>query len=302
MLKTTLKCRREGKKIRYSKKKMLFLLMVLCIILFVILDIILSNSVLQVVEYEICTEKLENNIKVVHLTDLHNSEFEKNNEKLVEKIKEQKPDIVCITGDLINMHSDNTNVAANLIEKLSALFPVFISFGNHESEYQYMKKAALEKIFQDAGATVLDFTYEDIEIIGTKLRIGGFYGYGFSEDHEAAKDNESSFLKEFQDTDRYKILLAHMPFSWYHGESLDYWNIDLVLSGHTHGGQIRLPFIGGLYAPDIGWFPGRECGLYYSQNKKNVMALSRGLGSTEIIPRLNNLPEIVVIELTNGSE
>lgn len=281
---------------------MLFLLMVLCIILFVILDIILSNSVLQVVEYEICTEKLENNIKVVHLTDLHNSEFEKNNEKLVEKIKEQKPDIVCITGDLINMHSDNTNVAANLIEKLSALFPVFISFGNHESEYQYMKKAALEKIFQDAGATVLDFTYEDIEIIGTKLRIGGFYGYGFSEDHEAAKDNESSFLKEFQDTDRYKILLAHMPFSWYHGESLDYWNIDLVLSGHTHGGQIRLPFIGGLYAPDIGWFPGRECGLYYSQNKKNVMALSRGLGSTEIIPRLNNLPEIVVIELTNGSE
>lgn len=276
--------------------------MVLCIILFVILDIILSNSVLQVVEYEICTEKLENNIKVVHLTDLHNSEFEKNNEKLVEKIKEQKPDIVCITGDLINMHSDNTNVAANLIEKLSALFPVFISFGNHESEYQYMKKAALEKIFQDAGATVLDFTYEDIEIIGTKLRIGGFYGYGFSEDHEAAKDNESSFLKEFQDTDRYKILLAHMPFSWYHGESLDYWNIDLVLSGHTHGGQIRLPFIGGLYAPDIGWFPGRECGLYYSQNKKNVMALSRGLGSTEIIPRLNNLPEIVVIELTNGSE
>ena len=276
--------------------------MVLCIILFVILDIILSNSVLQVVEYEICTEKLENNIKVVHLTDLHNSEFEKNNEKLVEKIKEQKPDIVCITGDLINMHSDNTNVAANLIEKLSALFPVFISFGNHESEYQYMKKAALEKIFQDAGATVLDFTYEDMEIIGTKLRIGGFYGYGFSEDHEAAKDNESSFLKEFQDTDRYKILLAHMPFSWYHGESLDYWNIDLVLSGHTHGGQIRLPFIGGLYAPDIGWFPGRECGLYYSQNKKNVMALSRGLGSTEIIPRLNNLPEIVVIELTNGSE
>ena len=276
--------------------------MVLCIILFVILDIILSNSVLQVVEYEICTEKLENNIKVVHLTDLHNSEFEKNNEKLVEKIKEQKPDIVCITGDLINMHSDNTNVAANLIEKLSALFPVFISFGNHESEYQYMKKAALKKIFQDAGATVLDFTYEDMEIIGTKLRIGGFYGYGFSEDHEAAKDNESSFLKEFQDTDRYKILLAHMPFSWYHGESLDYWNIDLVLSGHTHGGQIRLPFIGGLYAPDIGWFPGRECGLYYSQNKKNVMALSRGLGSTEIIPRLNNLPEIVVIELTNGSE
>ena len=276
--------------------------MVLCIILFVILDIILSNSVLQVVEYEICTEKLENNIKVVHLTDLHNSEFGKNNEKLVEKIKEQKPDIVCIPGDLINMHSDNTNVAANLIEKLSAFFPVFISFGNHESEYQYMKKAALEKIFQDAGATVLDFMYEDIEINGTKLRIGGFYGYGFSEDHEAAKNKESYFLTQFQSTDRYKILLAHMPFSWYHGESLDYWNIDLVLSGHTHGGQIRLPFIGGLYAPDIGWFPGRECGLYYSQNKKNVMALSRGLGSTEIIPRLNNLPEIVVIELTNGSE
>lgn len=200
------------------------------------------------------------------------------------------------------MHSDDTSVATNLIEELSLLFPVFISFGNHESEYQNLKKADLKNIFEDAGAIVLDFTYEDIEISGTKLRIGGFYGYGFAEDHEAARDNESYFLNEFQDTDRYKILLAHMPFSWYHGESLDYWNIDLVLSGHTHGGQIRLPLLGGLYAPDIGWLPGRECGVYYSQNENNVMVLSRGLGNTEIVPRFNNLPEIVVIELTNGRE
>ena len=286
MTKTTLKYRREGKIIRYSKKKVLILLIVFCIILVVILDIIFSNSVLQITEFEICTEKLDNNIKVVHLTDIHNNEFGKNNEKLVEKIKAQKPDIVCITGDLINMHSDDTTVATNLIEELSLLFPVFISFGNHESQYQNLKKADLKNIFEDAGAIVLDFTYEDIEISGTKLRIGGFYGYGFAEDHEVARDNESYFLNEFQDTDRYKILLAHMPFSWYHGESLDYWNIDLVLSGHTHGGQIRLPFLGGLYAPDIGWFPGRECGIYYSQNENNVMVLSRGLGSTEIVPQI----------------
>lgn len=279
---------------------MILLLIVFCVSLFVILDIIFSKSVLQITEYEIRTEKLDTNIKVVHLTDLHNSKFGKNNEKLVEKIKAQKPDIVCITGDLINMHSDNTSVATNLIEELSALFPVFISFGNHESEYQYMKKTDLKRMFENAGATVLDFTYEDIEISGSKLRIGGFYGYGFAEDHEAAKDDESYFLKEFQATDKYKILLAHMPFSWYHGESLDYWNVNLVLAGHTHGGQIRLPYIGGLYAPDIGWLPGRECGLYDSQDEQNIMVLSRGLGSTEAIPRFDNFPEIVAIELVTG--
>lgn len=195
------------------------------------------------------------------------------------------------------MDEDNTQIAVNLISCLSKEFPVYVSLGNHEMDYQFASSNDLKILFQDAGATILDFSYQDITIKGEKLRIAGLYGYDLPENNDASRDKEAEFLREFQNADSYKVLLTHMPYGWYHAGSLDYWDVDLVLSGHTHGGQVRIPFVGGLYAPDIGWFPGRECGLYYSADQKKVMVLSRGLGSAEKIPRFNNIPEVVTVEI-----
>lgn len=270
-----------------------FLIALLC-------DLYLSNYFLVCTEYIVRTSNINSKIRIIQLTDLHNSTFGKENERLIRKVEEQTPDLICITGDLLNMEEENVDIATNLISKLSSNYPVYVSLGNHELGYKYAETEDLIDKFEDAGACVLDFDYKDININGENIRIGGLYGYDLPETNEVSRDNEAEFLSNFQNTKDYKLLLTHMPYGWYQAGSLDYWDVDLVLTGHTHGGQVRIPFLGGLYAPDIGWFPGREMGLYYSEDMERVMVLSRGLGSTEYIPRFNNLPEIVVIDVLPG--
>lgn len=280
----------------HNKIKMISIIL-LIIILIILVDLYASKYMLQNTGCEVSTSKNDALVRIVQLTDLHNSEFGTDNEKLIRNVREQEPDLVCITGDILNLDEDNTEIAENLISKLAEDFPVYVSFGNHETMNQYVTVSELKERFEDAGAVVLEFDYEDIEVNGVSLRIGGFYGYGLPKDHEAVRENESEFLEEFQDTDAYKVLLMHMPYAWYYSGSLNCWDVDLVLAGHSHGGQIRIPFIGGLYAPDIGWFPGRECGLYYSDDGSKVMVLSRGLGGAEKIPRFNNIPEVVTVDI-----
>ena len=270
-----------------------FLIALLC-------DLYLSNYFLVCTEYIVRTSNINSKIRIIQLTDLHNSTFGKENERLIRKVEEQNPDLICITGDLLNMEEENVDIATNLISKLSSNYPVYVSLGNHELGYKYAETEDLIDKFEDAGAYVLDFDYKDININGENIRIGGLYGYDLPETNEVSRDNEAEFLSNFQNTKDYKLLLTHMPYGWYQAGSLDYWDIDLVLTGHTHGGQVRIPFLGGLYAPDIGWFPGREMGLYYSEDMERVMVLSRGLGSTEYIPRFNNIPEIVVVDVLPG--
>lgn len=263
----------------------------------VALELCFSQYYLMSSKYKVTTAKVDEKIRIVHLTDLHNQEFGEGNSRLISKVREQEPDLICITGDMINMDQDNMNTATNLIAKFAPDFPVYVSMGNHEMQYRFADTDTIEDMFRTAGADVLHFEYQDITIKGVDIRIGGFYGYGLPEESEASRADETAFLKKFQETDGYKLLLAHMPFGWYHAGSLDSWDVNLVLAGHTHGGQIRIPFVGGFYAPDLGWFPGRECGLYYSEDGEKVMVLSRGLGSTEKIPRFHNIPEIVTIEI-----
>lgn len=289
----------------FMNKKYRISLIVFLIVFFTLTALIvflwyLSNYSLTTTCYEITTEKLTEPLRIVQLTDLHNSTFGENNELLISRTAAQSPDLILMTGDMVNSDEENMEIALQAAADLAGIAPVYYSYGNHEVDYENNYEVDLKVAIEQTGAHVLDFSYEDIEVNGQKLRLGGLFGYcipaRFLATNEADPE-QCAFLEEFQAADVYTILLTHMPYSWIANDAISEWDIDCVFTGHDHGGQIRIPFIGGLYAPDQGFFPGRDCGLYYSKDGEKVMVLSRGLGKSGRVPRFNNIPEIVVVDI-----
>lgn len=258
------------------------------------LNLILSQKYISVTRYIYENPQINQRFKTVHLTDLHNYQFGAENYRLVQKVAKEEPNVIFLTGDMLNGDEDRTDILMRLIENLVQIAPVYASLGNHEIEYMERigNKKLLDKMEQ-AGATVLDKEYLDIEINGQEVRLGGIYGYVLAPAER--EDAEQRFMEEFQNTDRFKILLSHMPEGLLLWKSMEYWDVDLVFSGHVHGGQVRLPFVGGLYDPEEGYFPTYTKGKFECGN--GTMILSAGLGSSRGIPRVNNLPELVVCEI-----
>ena len=157
----------------------------------------------------------------------------------------------------------------------------------------------LTPLLEEAGAQVLDCSYQDITVAEQPLRIGGYHAYyrypGMYKITPEQMEAELLFADNFEDTQHFKLLLCHIPTVWLDWNNIDNFPVDLVLSGHNHGGQIRLPLLGGVYAPYVGLFPEYTSGRYVGQ--KAVCVLSAGLGSSPGIPRINNLPELTVIDL-----
>ena len=285
--------KRNSKKICMS----VLLLVVVFLICLSVKSLYDSKYSLTCSEYSIESEKLTSPIRVVQLSDLHNSEFGAENQKLIEMVKAQKPDIILITGDQLNGNEEDTSVAVDTVSALSEVAPTYFSLGNHEIMYQQNFGIDVTELFESAGATVLEKKYVDIEVNGQQIRIGGIYSYCLPEEglRNEADLQEYRWISDFQNTSRYTILMCHMPVVWILNNGINQWNIDSVFSGHTHGGQIILPFVGGVYGPDFGFFPGKLEGVYYSENKDKVLILSRGLGTASSIPRFNNIPEIVTV-------
>lgn len=250
--------------------------------------------------YTLPSTKINEPIRLLQLTDLHNSEFGEGNRRLIDMVAAQKPDIILMTGDMLNGYEEQVDGVAALIRALTEIAPVYLSYGNHERMHEETYGSNLEAVFEQNGAHVLEFAYEDVVIGRQSIRIGGLFGYCLPERYlrtGEAKPEEIEFLTRFQDTRLHTVLLCHMPLSFIQNGILDDWEIDSVLCGHAHGGQIRLPGLGGLYAPDQGFFPGQVWGSYKSSDARRAMVLSRGLGSAGRVPRLNNVPEVVVVDL-----
>ena len=145
---------------------------------------------------------------------------------------------------------------------------------------------------------MLNYQSIDLEVKGNPIRLGGLYEYGFETGMQSEEENQQalSYLEEYVDTDRYLIMCAHRPDSFYPWNTADDWGIDLVLSGHLHGGQVIIPGIGGLYSQLEGFFPQYDYGQYKLGDSD--MIITRGLGSNpKILPRFNNLPEIAVVDV-----
>ena len=235
------------------------------------------------------------------ITDLHDHEFGEDNEKLVEKIRQISPDLILMDGDMLNAESENADVPLTLIEALRDTAPIYYALGNHEIGYIENGHSELTEQLEEAGAVVLDKEYTDLDVNGTQIRLGGMYDYAFglngNNDAAAAPDDTLNFLQDFQNTDRLKIMLAHRPDSFIFGDASKVWDVDLVISGHNHGGQVVLPFLGGLYGGDQGFFPEYIHGMYEKDNFQ--MFVTSGLGSDrQKLPRFNNPPEIAVLSIS----
>lgn len=282
------------------KKKIIKVLFGLCFVLLdmCLVSIWLSYNWLTITNFKVRDEQIESPFRIVLVSDLHNHRFGKDNHSLIEKIEAQSPDLIVLDGDMINNNSKNSEVAVKIIEQLKDVAPVYYSLGNHEYEYIEAGTSDLIDELEKAGAIVLDHKIYDIEVNGNEIRLGGLYEYGFETSMQTEEENEKAvaYLEEFTDTDRYQIICPHRPESLYCWDFVDQWGIDLQLSGHLHGGQVIIPFKGGLYSPVDGWFPRYDYGQYEIGDA--TMIITRGLGSNiKKLPRFNNPPEIAVIDI-----
>lgn len=275
----------------------------LVIILFILIlaclaSIWVSYNWLTVTHFTVRSSKISEPFRIVLVSDLHEHQFGRDNEKLAVKIREQSPDLIIIDGDMINGDSENADTAVELVRALKETAPVYYSFGNHEYSYMEAGHEDLTEELEAAGAVVLNYQSIDIDVKGNQIRLGGLYEYGFETGMQSEEENERAipYLEEYADTDRYLIMCAHRPESFYPWDMADQWGIDLVLSGHLHGGQVIIPGVGGLYNSLDGFFPKFDYGQYKLGDSD--MVITRGLGSNpKMLPRFNNPPEIAVVEV-----
>ena len=281
-------------------KKIVKILFIIIAILFLacLTSIWLSYNWLTVSNFTVTSNKISEPFRIVLISDLHDHQFGKNNEKLAEKIREQSPDLIIIDGDMINSDSENADTAVEVVRALKEIAPVYYSYGNHEYAYMEAGHTDLQAELEEAGAVVLNYQNMDIEIKRNPIRLGGLYEFGFETGMQSEEENQRalSYLEKYVDTDRYLIMCAHRPDSFDPWDTADDWGIDLVLSGHLHGGQVIIPGIGGLYSQLEGFFPQYDYGQYKLGDSD--MIITRGLGSNpKILPRFNNPPEIAVVDV-----
>lgn len=275
------------------------LLVIMFILVFVcLISIWISYNWLMVSKFTVKSGKVLSPFRIVLISDLHDHRFDSCNAKLSEIIKKQTPDIIIIDGDMINGDSENAETAVALIHRLIDIAPVYYSYGNHEYYYIEAGHDDLREELEGAGAVVVNYRRIDIEVAGNQIRIGGLYEYGGDTYMQSDEENQRavSYLQKYADTDRYLIMCAHRPESFYPLESTEQWKIDLILSGHLHGGQVILPGIGGIYNTLDGFFPKYDYGQYSLWGSD--MIITRGLSTNlKLLPRFNNPPEIAVVDV-----
>ena len=280
---------------KHMKKRNILLILVALIFIICVICTIWGNTALELNTYTIESEKLPKSFdgyKIAHVSDLHNNEMGEDNENLLAMLKDSSPDIIAITGDIVDSRNTDIEIALQFANEAEKIAPCYYITGNHEarvSEYESLKKGLIE-----IGVTVLEDKSISLEKSGEDITLMGVDDPSFITDYLLVDDEEvmQDKLSELKSEDSYTILLSHRPelFKIYVEN-----DIDLVLSGHAHGGQFRLPFVDGLYAPNQGLFPEYDSGLYTEENTN--MIVSRGIGNSLFPFRFNNRPEVILVKL-----
>lgn len=255
-----------------------------------------GNIALEVNEYEIVSDRIPEafaGFRIAQVSDLHNKDFGEGYGQLLTLLSEINPDIIVVTGDLIDSRQTDLDVALEFAWQAGKIARVYYVSGNHEArvpEYEDLKIGLVK-----AGVVILENQKVQITREGESITLMGIDDPSFQENYLFG-DSEPVARQAIEnlqnESDGYTILLSHRP------ELFDLYvdtEMDLVFSGHAHGGQFHLPFIGGLVAPNQGLFPKYDAGLF--SEGSTTMIVSRGVGNSIIPIRFNNRPEIIVATL-----
>ena len=279
-----------------KKKKFIFLAIVAAVLITLVIWIAWGNTALDLNTYTVTSSRLPESFdgyRIAHVSDLHNAEMGEDNEKLLAMLREADPDMIAITGDLIDSRNTNVEIALQFAQEAMKIAPCYYVSGNHEArvnEYEELKTGLIS-----AGVIILDDTQTEISIEEQTITLIGVNDPSFQTDYlfgDSETVINSKLTELHTDGEVFTILLSHRPelFDTYADH-----DVDLVLSGHAHGGQFRLPFIGGVVAPNQGLFPEYDAGVYTDGNTN--MLVSRGVGNSILPFRINNRPEVILIEL-----
>lgn len=279
-----------------KKKRIFVLAVVAAVLLTLIIWTAWGNTALELNPYLISSDRLPeafDGYRIAHVSDLHNVEMGEDNEKLLNMLREVKPNIIAITGDIIDSRNTDIDVALQFTKDAMEIAPCYYVTGNHEaraSEFDKLKEGMIE-----LGVAVLEDGCIELEQSGETITLLGVNDPSFQTDYlfgDSKTVMQSKLQEIINEEETYTILLSHRPelFEVYRESK-----VNLVLSGHAHGGQFRLPFVGGLVAPNQGLFPKYDAGLYTEDNTN--MIVSRGIGNSILPFRFNNRPEVILIEL-----
>ena len=277
---------------KISKKTKIVLVFLMISLSIFVFWVIYENKNIQVNELTVKSENLPDDFsgyKIAHISDLHNTEFDNHNNRLLTLIKYSCPDIIVITGDIVDSRKTDVQIARDFINKASKIAPVYYVTGNHEARVN--EENRIDNVALDENITILHNEDVLIQKGESEIQIIGvddpdYVSVTYSEDYMNYE------LEKYSNDKHFKILLSHRP------ELFDAYvsnNIDIIFSGHAHGGQFRLPFVGGIIAPHQGLFPKYDSGLY-TENNTN-MVVSRGIGNSIFPFRINNPPEIIIVTL-----
>lgn len=283
------------------KKKFLIIGLPIIATIIIIISLIFyvhyENTALKVSKYEVTSERISsefNDFKIIQISDFHNVRNKKLTNSIVKNIEDEKPDIIVLTGDIVDPDHSHMEAPIEFIQRINDIAPIYYINGNHESlleDYALTRKELI-----DNGVIVLDNDKSVIERNGSKINILGIAD-PYMAHNKKLKDKDiirTEINSLIYDDSNYTILLSHRPEAF---KLYSEYNIDLVFTGHAHGGQVRLPFIGGLYAPHQGVFPKYTSGTFTKNN--TTMVVSRGIGNSFPI-RINNRPDLVVVTVKSA--
>lgn len=271
--------------------------LIIIIIILSVLYLYCENNNLQINNYSITNNNFPvefNNYKIVQISDFHNTKSKRLAKDLVKEIKNQKPDIIVLTGDLIDANKEHMDISIDFIKEINNTAPIYFVTGNHEASINDYSE--LKNKLEENNVTILDNESQVIKKKSSEINIIGISDPTMKHSHYETDENIIEFELDSIDynKDNYTILLSHRPelFEIYVDN-----DINLVLTGHAHGGQIRIPFIGGLIAPNQGLFPKYTNGKI--EQDDTTMIVSRGIGNSILPFRINNRPELVLITLSS---